>query len=135
MTRLLVLLGAACGAAPARPTPPPPGPEALAGFWELADGSHVVMQVTLVGAQAAIDAWATDSGEHFVMTGVSWDGAWLRATFTYPPTHTETRSELALVNEDRIEGTVHGPYTGRETWIRIPPAETRPAGRAAPATK
>jgi hypothetical protein len=130
VTRALVLVFAACAAAPPRPEPAPPGPEALAGYWELADGSHVVMQVTLVETKATVEAWATDSGEHFEVTQVSWDGARLRATFRYPSTKTTTTSELALVNADRMEGTVTGPYTGRETWIRIVPGEasTRPAG-------
>jgi hypothetical protein len=127
--RLALLLAACSGAVPRAPLSPP-GPEALGGFWELADGSHVVMQVTLLGDKATVEAWATDTRQRLEVGAVTWDGRTLRATFTYPPTHTTTTSALALVNADRLEGEVTGPYTGHETWIRIAPSEARAPGPA-----
>jgi hypothetical protein len=125
--RFLPLLLAACSGAPARPPTPPPAPEALGGYWALADASTVVMQVTLLGARAQIDAWAMDSGVHFDIADVSWDGRRLRATFTYGPTGTKTVSDVVLVNPDRLEGDVSGAYTGRETWIRVAPDDVTPS--------
>jgi len=131
-----LLLVAACGGAPVRPPEAPPGPEALGGTWQLADGSHVVMQVTLLGDRATIDAWAADSGARFEVAGVVWDGRHLRASFTYPPTRTTTISDLALVNSDRLEGDVTGAYTGRETWIRVSPNDVKaPAPAGTPQTQ
>jgi hypothetical protein len=131
--RLALVLLAACAGASARPPAPQPGPEALGGYWELADSSHVVMQVTLLGDHATIEAWATDTGERFDVAAVDWDGRRLRATFTYPPTHTTTTSELVLVNSDRLEGGVTGAYTGQETWLRIAPSDVTPP-KSLPAT-
>jgi hypothetical protein len=104
-------------------------PEAVGGLWQLADGSGVVMQIALVEGVPHVDAWAPSTASEartpFTVSEVAWDGALrhLGATFTYPTTHTVTRSELVLVNADRLEGEVTGPYHGHETWVRLPPGD------------
>jgi hypothetical protein len=123
----LTIFITACAGAPARPPALPPGPEAIGGYWALADGSNVVMQVTLLGAKPSIDAWATDTGVHFDVEELAWDGRRLRARFTYAPTGTITISDVVLVNPDRLEGEVSGAYSARETWIRVAPDEVTPS--------
>ena len=121
---LMVLL-AACGASRSRTPEPPPPVDAVTGFWELADGSRVVMQVALISGTPQIDAWSiSPSGgpdAHFTVSDATWDGKRLAATFTFPPSQTVTRSELVLVNTDRLEGKVTGAYSGPETWVRATP--------------
>jgi hypothetical protein len=117
----------ACASLSARPAERPP-PEAVSGYWEDADGSGVVMQIALVEGVPSIDAWsvktaAGDPEVHFEVADVSWDGRRLQATFTYPPTKTVTRSDLVLVNADRLEGMVSGPYQAKEVWVRTPPPQ------------
>lgn len=125
MRPLLVALLTGCGAAMAHPPPRMPEPAAVGGYWALADDSHVVMQVTLLDGRPVLDAWATDSGIHFEIADLTWNGRALRASFTYPPTGTRTHSELVLVDSDRLEGEVTGPYRGRETWIRVGPDDVK----------
>jgi len=123
----------ACSGASARPTEPPPPSEAIGGFWELADGSGVVMVIALVEGVPHIDAWSmkttTDPEVHFDVTRATWDGRHLRASFTYPPTRTVTSSDLVLVNSDRLEGLVTGPYQATEVWVRTPPPDALTAPR------
>jgi hypothetical protein len=122
---LLISVLGACGGARSRTPEPPPPPDGVTGFWELADGSHIVMQVAIISGVPQIDAWSmssTGAGDtHFVISDASWDGKRLAATFTYPPSKTTTRSELVLVNIDRLEGKVTGAYSGPETWVRTTP--------------
>jgi hypothetical protein len=112
----------ACGGARARTPEPPPTPEAVSGLWEIGDGSGILMQIALVEGVPQIDAWspstATEAEVHFTISDVAWDGRHLLATFSYPPSKTTTRSDLMLVNADRLEGTVSGAYSGKETWVR-----------------
>lgn len=112
----------ACSGARARTPEPPPAPEAVSGLWELGDGSGILMQIALVEGTPQIDAWspasATEPEAHFNVGDIAWDGRRLQATFTYPPSKTTTRSDLVLVNADRLEGTVSGAYAGKETWVR-----------------
>jgi hypothetical protein len=119
----VALLAVACAGSGTRWVEPPPPPEAIAGLWAIADGSSTVMRVAPQGAVLSIDAWATDTDVHYEVTGVSWDGKRLRATFRYPPSGATTTSDLLLVNRDRLEGTVAGAYEARETWLRK--AETK----------
>lgn len=115
---LLLTVGCwACGARHVRPAPPP---EAIAGTWSLLDGSDVQMRVVRPrGGAVTIEAWAAADGSTFEVTAVSFDGRKLRATFRYPKTGVSTTSELQLVGKDRLEGTVSGTYSGRETWVRL----------------
>jgi hypothetical protein len=110
---LLVLV--ACGGSAHRVRTPPP-PAALAGEWAIADGSDIVVRVAL-GPPPVVEAWDGD-GTRFEVTDVVVDGLRLRATFRYPPTGVVTMSDLELTARDRLEGTVSGAYSGRETWLR-----------------
>ena len=125
MRIFVAMLLVACGGARARAPEPPPTPEAVSGLWELADGAGIRMQIALVEGVPHVDAWsvasATDPEVHFVISDVSWVDRRLQATFVYPPSQTSTRSDLVLVNTDRLEGTVSGAYDGRETWVRTTP--------------
>lgn len=136
-----VVVCGACSGARGRAPEPPPAPEAVSGLWELGDGSGILMQIALVEGTPQIDAWSpaspTAPEARFTVGDIAWDGRRLQATFTYPPSKTTTRSDLVLVNADRLEGTVSGAYSGKETWVRTvktlitkadagstPPAET-----------
>jgi hypothetical protein len=111
---------AACGARHVRPPPPP---EAIAGEWSVLDGSDVHMRVARAagGGPVSVEAWAAGDGTRFEVSGVSFDGRRLRATFRYPTTGVTTTSDLELVGKDRLEGEVTGAYVGRETWVRVSP--------------
>jgi hypothetical protein len=127
----------ACSGARARAPEPPPAPEAVSGLWELGDGSGILMQIALVDNMPQIDAWspasATEPETHFTVGAIAWDGRRLQATFTYPPSKTTTRSDLTLANADRLEGTVSGAYSGKETWVRTVKTLRQDAGPTSPA--
>jgi hypothetical protein len=114
--RLAVVLLVACGGARVRPAPPPP--EAIAGTWQVADGSDVLMRIT-PGSPPTVEAWAATDKTRVEVSEVSWDGRRLRARFRFPPTGVVTVSSLELVSISRLEGTVSGAYDGRETWLRV----------------
>jgi hypothetical protein len=114
IVRLLFLVAlAACGGTGARPDPPPP--EAIAGLWRVEDGSDVVVRVSLEGGAPRVEA------PGFEVTGVSYQGRHLRATFRHLANGVTTTSDVVLVGRFRLEGTVSGAYSGRETWLRMEP--------------
>jgi hypothetical protein len=73
----------------------------------------VVVQVTLDGTQPRLEA------QEFEVSGAQLEGRRLRATFRHVPTGVTTTSDLTLVSPSRLEGTVSGAYSGRETWLRV----------------
>ena len=103
-----------------KPAAPVAGaPSAVVGTWQVDDDSRTVMEIAEDGGSLRVRAWTGDDDVAYDVTGVSFDGARLRATFTYPPTKFTTTSNLELSDADTLEGPVTGAYEGYERWRRV----------------
>jgi hypothetical protein len=103
-----------------KPTPPVAGATPLVvGVWQVDDESRTLMEVTEDAGAIRVRAWTPMDNVAYDVSGVTWNGTRLKATFTYPPTKFITKSDLELADENTLEGPVTGAYEGYEMWKRV----------------
>jgi hypothetical protein len=94
------------------------GPPPVVGRWQV-EGSSAQFLITWDDGQLRMEGWDSSDGERFEILSVSWDEPRLRVSKRMPSTDHTTHSDLRLVDEDTLSGSMTGGWEGPDRWVRI----------------
>jgi len=90
----------------------------VVGLWRVV-GSSAQFRLTWENGELQMEGWDSADGERFEILSVSWDDPRLLVSKRMPSTDHTTHSDLQLVDDDTLRGTMTGGWEGPDAWVRI----------------
>jgi hypothetical protein len=91
----------------------------LLGKWRIEQWG-VSYEIRLVDGTLVVTGQDYVNEQAFEVSDVRWEPPVLHATFRMPSTNHTTRSQLRVLDDDRLEDTYTGAAAGVDVWERVP---------------